>query len=202
VGLKVPTAQFRLTISWGNFLIFAISVGFPTGVLGINISHELIHKPNASEKYLGKALLSMVCYGHWYTEHLWGHHKVPRLSKKPHNFQEVSTPHDPATSKLGETFYSFWPRSVIGSFKSAWALEESRAEKKGSPVFSINSLIAARIPSLVSPKRHHTNGNYVPLPRFFRFSSFRRKGAHPLRYPIFYCLFSFRNRKLHRTLWS
>lgn len=44
----------------------------------------------------------------------------------------MSTPHDPATSKLGETFYAFWPRSVIGSFKSAWALEQSRALKRGN----------------------------------------------------------------------
>jgi len=114
-------------LSVGNFIFLSISVGFVTGILGINISHELIHKADSRENYLGKLLLAMVCYGHWYTEHLWGHHK------------EVSTPHDPATSKLGETFYSFWPRSVIGSFWSAWAIEKAKAEKKKYSLWSLQN---------------------------------------------------------------
>jgi len=105
-------------LSVGNFVLFAISTGFVTGTLGINISHELIHKPTTHEKYLGRLLLAMVCYGHWYTEHLYGHHK------------QVSTPGDPATSKYGENFYAFWPRSVVGSFWSAWELEHERAKKR------------------------------------------------------------------------
>jgi len=83
--------------------------------LGINISHELINKTNSPvEVFLGKSLLVTVCYGHWYVEHLFGHHKM------------VSTPYDPATSRLGENFYTFWVRSVFGSFMSAWHIEQNR----------------------------------------------------------------------------
>jgi len=101
-----------------EFVFFSISVGFVTGILGINISHELIHKTNSPvEVLLGKLLLVMVCYGHWYVEHLFGHHKM------------VSTPYDPATSKLGESFYRFWPRTVYGTFISAWKIEQKRLNK-------------------------------------------------------------------------
>lgn len=31
----------------------------------------------------------------------------------------------PASSRMGETFYEFWPRTVIGSFKSAIEIEKS-----------------------------------------------------------------------------
>jgi len=102
-----------------EFVLFSTSVGFVTGILGINIAHELIHKTNSPvEVLLGKLLLVMVCYGHWYVEHLFGHHKM------------VSTPYDPASSKLGESFYRFWPRSVFGSFLSACKIEQKRLSKQ------------------------------------------------------------------------
>lgn len=95
------------------------SVGLMTGVLGINISHELIHKNNALERGLGKCLLSMVCYGHWYIEHLKGHHR------------RVATEDDPASSKKNESLYAFLPRSIIGSFASALHLQREHLAKVG-----------------------------------------------------------------------
>jgi alkane 1-monooxygenase len=38
----------------------------------------------------------------------------------------VATPEDPASSRLGESFYRFWPRTVSGSLRSAWELERVR----------------------------------------------------------------------------
>jgi hypothetical protein len=79
-------------LSVANFILFAFSCGIATGglgmsvrsapglFLGINIAHELIHKHEWAENFFGKVLLAMVCYGHWYTEHLYGHHKVSASS--------------------------------------------------------------------------------------------------------------------------
>ncbi len=36
----------------------------------------------------------------------------------------AATPEDPASSRMGETFYEFWPRTVVGSFKSAIEIEK------------------------------------------------------------------------------
>jgi len=91
-----------------------VSVGILAGAIGINVAHELIHKPTWWEKLLGRVLLAGVCYGHWADEHLYGHHRL------------VSTPLDPATSRFGESFYAFWPRTVKGTWDSAVALESRR----------------------------------------------------------------------------
>lgn len=53
-------------------------------------------------------------YLHFYIEHTHGHHK------------RVATREDPATSRRNETLFQFLPRSVIGSFISAWKYEDAR----------------------------------------------------------------------------
>lgn len=95
------------------------SCGVAAGGLGITVAHELIHKSGAFERGLGQALLLNSCYMHFYIEHLIGHHG------------RVATPDDPASARLGESFYAFYPRTVIGSFKSAWGIEAQRLQRQG-----------------------------------------------------------------------
>jgi alkane 1-monooxygenase len=71
--------------------------------------------------------LMTVCYMHFFIEHNRGHHV------------RVATPDDPATSRFGETFYSFWWRSVKDGFLSAIHLEEERLQKKGVPFWSFQN---------------------------------------------------------------
>src|SRR5207244_597609 len=91
----------------------ALSVGTVAGI-GINTAHELGHKKDELERWLSKITLAQSLYGHFYIEHNRGHHV------------RVATPEDPASSRLGESFYAFWPRSVSGSFRSGWHLEKAR----------------------------------------------------------------------------
>jgi alkane 1-monooxygenase len=42
----------------------------------------------------------------------------------------VATPVDPASSRVGESFYAFWPRTVFGSVRSAWHLERRRYTRR------------------------------------------------------------------------
>lgn len=107
-------AQSKLNLTLPQSLAFTASLGTVTGVMGINIAHELIHKDTAIERGLGQFLMAQVCYGHWVVEHLYGHHR------------RVSTVDDPATSRVGETFYAFWLRSIKGGWESAWELERKR----------------------------------------------------------------------------
>lgn len=95
----------------------AVTVGF-IGGLGINTAHELGHKKESHERWLSKIALAQTCYGHFYIEHNRGHHV------------RVATPADPASSRLGENFYRFWPRTVLGSFASAWGLEKKRMARR------------------------------------------------------------------------
>ena len=94
----------------------ALSIGVMGGV-GINTAHELGHKKDELERWLSKVTLAQTGYGHFYIEHNRGHHV------------RVATPEDPASSRFGETFWTFLPRSVFGSLRSSWSLEKKRLER-------------------------------------------------------------------------
>ncbi|AVM01919.1 alkane 1-monooxygenase [Gordonia iterans] len=100
----------------------ALSIGVMGGV-GINTAHELGHKKVSLERWLSKVTLAQTAYGHFYIEHNRGHHV------------RVATPEDPASSRFGENFWTFLPRSVFGSLKSAWELEANRMKRLERPVF-------------------------------------------------------------------
>ena len=93
------------------------------GGIGINTAHELGHKKESHERWLSKVALAQSFYGHFYIEHNRGHHV------------RVATPEDPASSRVGESFYAFWPRTVLGSLRSAWRLERRRYARKGRHPF-------------------------------------------------------------------
>ena len=62
----------------------------------------------------------------------------------------VATPEDPASSRVGESFYQFWPRTVLGSLRSAWNLEKRRiARRKQHPFRLGNDVLNAWLMSAV-----------------------------------------------------
>jgi alkane 1-monooxygenase len=115
----------------------AISIGCIGGI-GINTAHELGHKKESHERWLSKIALAQSFYGHFYIEHNRGHHV------------RVATPADPASARVGESFYEFWPRTVWGSLKSAWRLEKRRlARRHGHPFRIGNDVLNAWLMSAV-----------------------------------------------------
>jgi alkane 1-monooxygenase len=115
----------------------AISIGCIGGI-GINTAHELGHKKESHERWLSKIALAQSFYGHFYIEHNRGHHV------------RVATPEDPASGRMGENFYQFWPRTVWGSLKSAWRLEKRRIARRGKHPFRIgNDVLNAWLMSAV-----------------------------------------------------
>ncbi|MCW2666461.1 MAG: alkane 1-monooxygenase [Frankiales bacterium] len=110
---------------WGNIGL-SLTLGTVSGV-AINTAHELGHKKDELERWLGKIALAQCFYGHFYIEHNRGHHV------------RVATPDDPASARMGESFYRFWPRTVLGSLTSAWEVEAKRFARKQSHPFKINN---------------------------------------------------------------
>jgi alkane 1-monooxygenase len=104
---------------WWELAGLVLSVGVCSGGVGITVAHELIHKTNWLERSLGQLLLLHALYMHFTIEHLIGHHG------------RVATKDDPASARLGESVYRFYPRTVIGSFLSAWHLEQQRLTRLG-----------------------------------------------------------------------
>ncbi len=129
------------SLSWAGKLGVALSVGVLGGV-GINTAHEMGHKKESLERWLSKITLAQTCYGHFYIEHNRGHHV------------RVATPEDPASSRFGETFWEFLPRSVFGSLRSSLRLEAQRMRRLGrSPwdprTYLSNDVINAWLMSVV-----------------------------------------------------
>ena len=124
VGAYLFTAKdlswlgFENGLNWAAKIGLALSVGVLGGV-GINTAHELGHKKDSLERWLSKITLAQTGYGHFYIEHNRGHHV------------RVATPEDPASSRFGESFWEFLPRSVFGGVKSSWELEAARLERAG-----------------------------------------------------------------------
>jgi alkane 1-monooxygenase len=113
-------------LSTFSALGLAATVGVASGA-GINTAHELGHKKDLVERRLAKIALATTGYGHFYTEHNRGHHV------------RVATPEDAASSRLGETFWEFLPRTVVGSVRSAWEIERARLQRRGRSPWTLRN---------------------------------------------------------------
>lgn len=111
----------HLSLSVPELLGLTFSVGIMAGACGINVAHELGHRDNKWEQRLAQLMLLPSLYQHFFVEHNRGHHK------------NVATDQDPASARLGENLYRFWVRSIVGGWRSAWALEKERLAKLGEP---------------------------------------------------------------------
>jgi len=106
------------------------SLGVTTGGIGITVAHELGHKPGRAERAGATVLLAVVGYLHFLIEHNRGHHL------------RVATPDDPATARLGESYWVFWRRTVPAQWRSAWRLEVARLTRGGrSPASPHNRML-------------------------------------------------------------
>ena len=116
----------RYDLAWWEVVGMVFAAGTVNGI-AINTAHELGHKTNRFERWLAKITLAPVAYGHFFVEHNKGHHK------------NVATPDDPASSKMGETFWQFLPRTMIGSLKSAWKIERERLARLGKGAWTLQN---------------------------------------------------------------
>lgn len=117
-------ANYELSI-WG-YIGTALVAG-NIGGHGLNIGHELGHKKNKVDQWLAKIVLAPAAYGHFFIEHNRGHHK------------HVATPEDPASSKMGETIYSFAFRELPGAIYRAFDIERKRMRKEGRSPWSLRN---------------------------------------------------------------
>lgn len=104
-----------------------LSMGIQCGSIGINVAHELGHRKSKLERFLARCLLLSSLYMHFIVEHNRGHHK------------NVGTPQDPASARLNEPVYTFWVRTIFGSFISAWNIERNERRKKDLRVWSLGN---------------------------------------------------------------
>ncbi|RJS93548.1 alkane 1-monooxygenase [Salinisphaera sp. Q1T1-3] len=105
-------------LTFWQWLGLTATLGMLSGV-AINTAHELGHKNTRIESWLARIALAPVAYGHFYVEHNFGHHG------------NVATPEDPASARMGESFWRFLWRTMGGSARSAVRIEKARLARKG-----------------------------------------------------------------------
>lgn len=93
-------------------------MGIMCGVMGINVGHELGHRNNRFDEFIGEILLLTSLNTHFLPYHNGGHH------------YNVATPQDAATARKNEPLYLFWFRSHFSSYLEAWRLENNRMHQE------------------------------------------------------------------------
>ncbi len=117
---------------WWEITGRIFSMGLLCGTFGINVAHELGHRVNKFEQVLAKALLATSLYIHFFIEHNKGHHK------------NVATPEDPSSARYNEPIYTFYYRTILYSYISAWKIANQDCRRKGNATFSLkNEMIQA-----------------------------------------------------------
>ncbi|HCT39605.1 MAG TPA: alkane 1-monooxygenase, partial [Moraxellaceae bacterium] len=116
----------RNNVPMSDRIGLTVSVGALNGI-AIVTGHELGHKHERDNRIGAMLALAPTFYTHFAVEHNFGHHK------------RVSTPEDPASSRMGESFWKFLPRTVIGGFKSAVEIETKRLERKGKSFWCLEN---------------------------------------------------------------
>ncbi len=112
------------TVDFATDVIMAtMVVGTASGLSGIVVAHELMHRPSKGLQLLSRFVMGSVLYEHFCTEHIRGHHV------------RVGTAQDPATARFGEAFYPFFRRTVPAQFRSAWEIEIKRNALEGVPAW-------------------------------------------------------------------
>jgi alkane 1-monooxygenase len=104
--------SFAACIGW------AAAVGIVSGILGINVGHELIHRKHKGLQTLGGILLATTGYASFKVEHVLGHHV------------HIATPVDGTSAKRGESVYPYLLRALRNNIPLAFALERKDAERK------------------------------------------------------------------------
>lgn len=102
-----------------KFFTHAVSLGM-TSAVSVSISHELFHKfLDPIDSFVGKWVLNLHMYNHFWIAHVFNHHK------------DVATSEDPATASRNQTLYTFWLQSAVGGYINAWKIELDIMKRKG-----------------------------------------------------------------------
>ena len=110
--------------------IIALVVGVGTISGGcMTTGHELGHKHSPLDRIAARLSLAVIGYAHFCIEHNRGHHVW------------VSTPEDPASSRMGQSIYAFALRELPGAFRRGWEQETLRLSRQKKGPWSLSNEI-------------------------------------------------------------
>lgn len=123
-----------VSIAWGCWVVgngaawyWLIPIFFfigNSGGIAIITAHELIHRTDKFENFMGGLMLAYFGYASFKVEHVRGHHV------------HVSTPGDASSSKLNQSVYQFIPQAIVRNLYNGYRLENERLKKLNLPWYS------------------------------------------------------------------
>ncbi len=117
-----------------ELVVLTVLVGVGSAYSSLVVAHELIHRPRATARLTGRALLASLLYDHFFVEHLRGHHL------------NVATARDATTARFDEPLGSYLLRAWPAEWRNAWRLEARRLEARlGSRRLEAHPLEARRL---------------------------------------------------------
>lgn len=116
------------SIAWGCWIVgngaawyWLIPIFFfigNSGGIAIITGHELIHRADKLENFMGGLMMAYFCYASFKVEHVRGHHVT------------VSTPEDASSSKLNQSVYEFIPQAIVRNIYNGFRLETERLKRQ------------------------------------------------------------------------
>ncbi|TCK99409.1 alkane 1-monooxygenase [Shimia isoporae] len=124
IAFAVAAISGATGLGWLETILCFLAFGLFFGQVSNANAHELIHKGSRFPRRLGMLVYISLLFGHHTSAHTKVHHVW------------VATANDPNSPKMGESFYRFWPRAWIGSFREGLRAETAlRARKTDTPPF-------------------------------------------------------------------
>lgn len=99
----------------GEAITGGIVAGMAGGIMGMSAGHELIHRRNKKEHFLGMILLHAINYAYFAVEHMWHH-------------IHVATEEDADSAKEGESLYAFIAKVIPHGYYICWKWNSRRAQ--------------------------------------------------------------------------
>jgi alkane 1-monooxygenase len=134
VGLLIAAlaAIETRSLDFQDFFLLVLTVGVARSLFGMSAAHEMLHRKSWVAFGVAQASMLSISYPHFRVEHLHCHH------------ERIGTLDDPATARLGESFYSFYLRSISEGIVIAWNAEAVRLTRRGNPIWSMrNELLSS-----------------------------------------------------------
>jgi alkane 1-monooxygenase len=130
--------QFTRTDDALPWILFAFPVGL-SGANVLNVAHELLHGSTRLDRWMGRAAATPALWSVHEYEHLFLHHRDASFC----------TEKDAAAAKLGQSFYSYFVKSVAANYRHAWELQANVLTARGKKLVGARILASIYLPALV-----------------------------------------------------
>jgi alkane 1-monooxygenase len=130
--------QFTRTDDVLPWILYAFPVAL-SGSTVLIVAHELLHGSTRLDRWIGRAAATPAFWSVHEYEHLFLHHKG----------ESFCTEDDVAAARLGQSYYSYFVKSVLANYRHAWHLQANVLRARGKNLVGARVLATIYLPAFV-----------------------------------------------------